>query len=87
MEQRITPTPLMTKAGLKEWLNVSDRWVKDRLEDEEFVDQCVIDIAPKGSSRRTIRYHVGRTAEYLGIELQPAVTAAHIPAQRTKSAA
>lgn len=86
MEQ-LAPTPLMTKAELKQWLKVSDRWVKDRLAEEAFVDKCVVDIAPEGASRRTIRYDVGRTAEYLGIELQPASAAARIPAQRTKSAA
>ena len=88
MDQRNTPTPLMTKAELKDWLKVSDFWVRDRLEnDPEFVEKCVVDLAPEGSTRRTIRYHVGRTAEYLGIEPQPAIAAATVPAQRTKSAA
>lgn len=79
MDQRNTPTPLITKAELKEWLKVSDFWVRDRLEnDPQFVEQCVVDLAPAGSSRRTIRYHVGRTAQYLGIpaeEQQPALAA------------
>lgn len=77
MNQRNTPTPLITKAELKEWLKVSDMWVRDRLSEPEFVDRCVIDLAPEGSSRRTIRYHVGRTAQYLGIpvESEPALAA------------
>ncbi|MEU4133596.1 hypothetical protein [Streptomyces wuyuanensis] len=71
MKQRNTPTPLITKAELKEWLKVSDYWVRDRMDnDPEFVAQCVVDLAPAGSSRRTIRYHVGRTANYLGIEVE-----------------
>ncbi|SDL29121.1 hypothetical protein [Streptomyces indicus] len=76
MEHPVTPTPLLTKAELKKWLKVSDFWVRDRLEnDATFVERCVVDIAPEGSSRRTIRYHYGRTAEYLGID-QPAKSAA-----------
>lgn len=68
MDQPITPTPLMTKAELKEWLKVSDFWVRDRLENDiAFVERCVIDLAPAGSSRRTLRYHVDNIAEHLGI--------------------
>ncbi|MFE3326819.1 hypothetical protein [Streptomyces sp. NPDC059176] len=63
-----TPTPLLTKAQLKEWLGVSDMWVRMRLDhDPEFVERCVIDIATPGSTRQTLRFHYGQTAEYLGI--------------------
>lgn len=61
------PTPLLTTAGLKSWLQVSDMWVKDRLAEPEFVSKCVIDLAPKGSSRRTLRFNVRAVEDYLGI--------------------
>ena len=68
MDQPGIPTPLMTKADLKDWLQVSDFWVRDRLEnDPEFVRRCVIDLAPEGSSRRTIRFNVRAVEDYLGI--------------------
>ncbi|WP_326768585.1 hypothetical protein OG978_32340 [Streptomyces sp. NBC_01591] len=68
MEQSGIPTPLMTKADLKGWLQVSDFWVRDRMEtDPDFVRLCVIDLAQSGSSRRTIRFNVRAVEEYLGI--------------------
>lgn len=77
MDQHCAPTLLMTKAELKDWLKVSDFWVRDRLEnDAEFVRLCVIDLAPEGSSRRTIRFHVSRTAAYLGIDTEALAPAA-----------
>lgn len=75
MPQPSTPT-LLTKAELKEWLKVSDMWVRDRLADPEFVAQCVIDLAPAGSSKRTIRYHACNTAAYLGFPAESALASA-----------
>ncbi|WP_331746628.1 hypothetical protein [Streptomyces sp. NBC_00842] len=73
MSQDGTPTPLLTKAGLKDWLQVSDFWVRDRLEnDPEFVRLCVVDLAPTGSSRRTLRFNVPAVEKYLGISAAPA---------------
>jgi hypothetical protein len=63
---------LLTKVQLKDWLQVSDFWVRDRMEnDPEFVEHCVVDLAPDGVSRRTVRFHAARTAFYLGIEDDP----------------
>lgn len=71
MDQRNTPTPLITKAELKEWLQVSDFWVRDRMDnDPQFLDQCVVDLAPASSPRRTLRFHVVATANYLGIPVE-----------------
>ncbi|MFI5769596.1 hypothetical protein ACIA74_13750 [Streptomyces sp. NPDC051658] len=68
MDHPGTPTPLVTKAGLKDWLHVSDFWIRDRMEnDPEFVERCVVDLAPAGSSRRTIRFNVRAVEELLGI--------------------
>lgn len=61
------PTPLLTTAGLKDWLQVSDQWVRDRLAEPAFVGRCVIDLAPPGSSRRTLRFNVRAVEGYLGI--------------------
>lgn len=72
MDQSGAPTPLLTTAGLKNWLQVSDMWVKDRLAEPEFVSRCVIDLAPKGSSRRTLRFNVLAVEEYFGIRAVPA---------------
>lgn len=35
--------------------------------DPEFVERCVVDLAPAGSSRRTIRFNVRAVEELLGI--------------------
>ena len=73
MEQPLTPTqlhtgtPLLTKSRLKEWLEVSDMWVRMRLEEPAFVERCVIDIATEGSSRRKLRFPASAVADYLGI--------------------
>lgn len=74
MEQPLTPTPLhadsplLTKTELRQWLKVSDMWVRLRIDgDPEFVERCVIDIATTGSSRRTYRFPARAVAEYLGI--------------------
>lgn len=74
MEQPLTPTqlrtetPLLTKAELKDWLKVSDMWVRMRLDDDpQFVARCVVDIATPDSSRRTLRFPARAVAEYLGI--------------------
>lgn len=76
MHKPTTPT-LLTKAELKEWLKVSDFWVRDRLEnDPEFVRRCVIDLAPTGSSKRTLRYHLDNTADYLGFPAESVPAAA-----------
>ncbi|MFF8297681.1 hypothetical protein ACF07M_20105 [Streptomyces globisporus] len=76
MHKPTAPT-LLTKAELKEWLKVSDFWVRDRLEnDPEFVRRCVIDLAPAGSSKRTLRYHLGNTADYLGFPAESVPAAA-----------
>lgn len=72
MGQDGIPTPLLTKAGLKAWLQVSDFWVRDRLEnDPEFVRLCVVDLAPAGSSRRTLRFNVPAIERLLGINAAP----------------
>ncbi|MFI1525428.1 hypothetical protein [Streptomyces griseus] len=76
MRKPSTPT-LLTTPELKEWLKVSDWWVRDRLEnDPEFVRRCVIDLAPAGSSQRTLRYHLGNTADYLGFPAESVPAAA-----------
>lgn len=74
MEQPVTPTPLrtesplLTKAELRQWLKVSDMWVRMRLDDDpRFVELCVVDIATPDSSRRTLRFPARAVAEYLGI--------------------
>jgi hypothetical protein len=62
------PPPLLTKAQLMKWLQVSDMWVRMRLADDpEFVRRCVVDIATPGSSRQTLRFPARAVAEYLGI--------------------
>ncbi|MEU1071833.1 MULTISPECIES: hypothetical protein [unclassified Streptomyces] len=79
MTQRNTPTPLLTKAELKDWLKVSDFWVRDRMEnDPVFLERCVVDLAPETSDRRTLRFSVHATAEHLGIPVDstPAVAPA-----------
>lgn len=75
MEQPLTPTPLhadsplLTKAELRQWLKVSDMWIRMRVDDDpEFTRRgCVIDIATPDSSRRTLRFPARAIAEYLGI--------------------
>lgn len=73
MEQATTPTqlhsPLLTKAQLRDWLQVSDMWIRMRVDDDpEFRARgCVIDIATPDSSRRTLRFPARAVAEYLGI--------------------
>jgi hypothetical protein len=74
VEQPVTPTllrtesPLLTKAELRQWLKVSDMWIRMRVEaDDEFARRCVIDIATPDSSRRTLRFPARAVAEYLGI--------------------
>lgn len=77
MDQPGTPPPLMTKADLKDWLQVSDFWIRDRMEnDPEFVRLCVIDLAPEGSSKRTLRFNVRAVDAYLGISASAPVPAA-----------
>ncbi|MFD1277356.1 hypothetical protein ACFQ51_52315 [Streptomyces kaempferi] len=58
MEQPLTPlqlrteSPLLTKAELRQWLKVSDMWIRMRVDDDpEFSRRCVIDIATPDSSR------------------------------------
>ncbi|MCT9092935.1 hypothetical protein N4G70_29285 [Streptomyces sp. ASQP_92] len=68
MDQRNTPTPLITKAELMAWLKVSNFWVRDRMKkDPHFVERCVVDLAPDGSDRQTLRFVVDATAAHLGI--------------------
>ncbi|MET7429565.1 hypothetical protein ABZT16_11285 [Streptomyces flaveolus] len=73
MEQANAPThlhtPLLTKAELRDWLKVSDMWIRMRVDDDpEFKARgCVIDIATPDSSRRTLRFPARAVAEYLGI--------------------
>jgi hypothetical protein len=73
VDQPPTPTqlhtPLLTKAELREWLKVSDMWIRMQVDDNpEFKARgCVIDIATPGSSRRTLRFPAAAVAEYLGI--------------------
>lgn len=74
MEQPLTPiqlrteSPLLTKAELRQWLKVSDMWIRMRVDDDpEFSRRCVIDIATPGSSRRTLRFPARAVAEYLRI--------------------
>jgi hypothetical protein len=73
VDQPLTPTqlhtPLLTKAELREWLKVSDMWIRMRVDDDpEFTARgCVIDIATPDSSRRTLRFPARAVAEYLGI--------------------
>ncbi|MEU1443034.1 hypothetical protein [Streptomyces mirabilis] len=62
-----TETPLLTRSQLKKWLAVSDMWIRMRLDDPEFVDHCVIDIATRGSSQRKLRFPARAVADYLGI--------------------
>lgn len=84
MDQRATPRPLLTTADLKAWLKVTERWVKLRLAEPEFVRRCVIDLAPEDSSRRTLRYEQQAVADYLGI---PLPEEPRVPAQSRRSAA
>lgn len=84
MEQRATPRPLLTTADLKTWLRVTDGWVKLRLAEPEFVARCVVNLAPEGSERRTLRYVEAAVAEYLGIPLPEAPSA---PGRRRRTAA
>lgn len=74
MDQPFTPTRLhtesllLTKAELRQWLKVSDMWIRMRVDDDpEFAHRCVIDIATPDSSRRTLRFPARAVAEYLGI--------------------
>jgi len=74
VEQPLTPTqlrsetPLLTKSELRQWLKVSDMWVRIQIDtNPEFLDRCVIDIATPDSSRRTYRFPARAVAEYLGI--------------------
>ncbi|MFE2485962.1 hypothetical protein ACFXGR_22230 [Streptomyces mirabilis] len=73
MKQPLTPTqlrtatPLLTRNQLKEWLGVSDMWVRYRLDEPGFVDACVIDIATAGSTLRKLRFPASAVATYLGI--------------------
>jgi len=74
VEQPNTPTqlhaetpPLLTKAQLMTWLQVSKMWVSMQLANPEFVERCVADIATPGSSRQTLRFSTQDVAEYLGI--------------------
>ncbi|MFF4346738.1 hypothetical protein [Streptomyces sp. NPDC001530] len=85
MEQPLTPTqlrtesPLLTKTELRQWLKVSDMWVRIQIEENpDFVQRCVIDIATPGSSRRTYRFPARAVAEYLRIPeyATPQLTAA-----------
>lgn len=78
MNQRPLPPPLLTKAELKEWLRVSDFWVRDRLDDPQFFAACVVDLAPEDSPRRTLRFSVDAVATLLGIPTpaEPATAAA-----------
>lgn len=87
MDQPSTPTPLtpkaellptlLTKAELKQWFKVSDFWIRDRLEnDPRFVEHCVIDLSPEGSSKRTLRYHAENTAILLGFPAELSLAAA-----------
>lgn len=63
-----TETPLLTRAELKQWLKVSDMWIRMRLDgDPRFVDACVIDIATPGSTQRKLRFPASAVADYLGI--------------------
>jgi hypothetical protein len=63
----------MTKADLKDWLKVSDFWIRDRMDnDPEFLRRCVVDLAPAGSDRRTLRFNVPAVEDYLGISATPA---------------
>ncbi|MGW2861851.1 hypothetical protein [Streptomyces sp. NPDC001205] len=67
MDQRNTPTPLITKTELMKWLKVSDFWVRDRMKnDAVFVERCVVDLAPADSDRQTLRFIVAATADHLG---------------------
>lgn len=74
MKQPSTPTTLqaeppllLTKAELKKWLKVSDFWVRMQVDDPDFKERCVVDIATKGSSRQTLRFPAAAVAAYLGI--------------------
>lgn len=78
--QRPIPRALITKTELKDWLRVSDYWVRDRLEnDSDFVTRCVVDLAPRGSDRRTLRWNVDATAAHLGIPLPPSAATTYAP--------
>jgi hypothetical protein len=68
MENTRNPRQLITTAGLMEWLNVSTRWIKDHVADPAFP---VIDLAPEGSPRRTLRFDVEAVAAHLGIPVPP----------------
>lgn len=84
MNQALTPTqthaeplPLLTKAQLMKWLQVSDMWVRMRLADDpQFVDRCVVDISTPGSSRKTLRFSKPAVAAYLGIPADDIATLA-----------
>jgi hypothetical protein len=70
-EQTLPRPQLLTTAELKAWLKVSQMWVKERLDDPEFVAQCVINLAPKTSERRTLRYSAEAVANWLDIPAPP----------------
>lgn len=63
--------PLITTEELMAWLRVTRQWVKDRLADPTFP---VVDLAPDGSPRRTLRFDVECVAAYLKMPTPPRET-------------
>ena len=62
------PRPLITSAELMTWLNVGPEWVKSHTADPNFP---LIDLAPKGAPRRTLRFSVDAVAAHLNIPVPP----------------
>lgn len=71
MDTTATPRPLLKSAELLAWLGVTRRWLKDRLDDPNFP---VVDLAPDGAPRRTLRFDVEHVAAYLKIPAPPRET-------------
>jgi hypothetical protein len=62
------PRPLIKTSGLMAWLDVGPDWVKAHVADPSFP---VIDLAPAGAPRRTLRFSVEAVAAHLGIPVPP----------------
>jgi len=81
--ETIAPRPLLTRKGLLKWLGVTEFWLRTRLESDP--DFPVIDLAPDGAERRTLRFDTYAVARHLGIPVPPSYDDA--PATRQPAAA
>lgn len=83
MPQHATPTrtkpqlrteaTLLTTTQLKDWLGVSKAWIYRWLDDPEFVDRCVINLAAVNSQQRNLRFPDTAVAEFFGIPTDTAL--------------